>query len=294
MKKLLSLCALVPTILFGQDVTETFNSTRIVNAHSTETLNKREWEYRIEHRFGDIGGQFGGVQTAFGFDQAADIRFAFEHGLTEKWMIGFARNKGVGRPYADSPQGYNSLLQGLTKYRILTQNKEKGMPISMAVLGEMYYTYMRPSTDPNVVTFFPKEIHRMSYASQMIIARKFSDKFSLAVLPTYVHRNYVAADDQNGIFSIGGALNYKWSKSMGVVMEYFYNIEPTGLRPWAENSVGIAYEYITNGHSFHINLTNARGFGAMQYVAFSQEDWLSGQFRLGFSIARTFKIRRRK
>ncbi len=272
---------------FAQDVTETYNSSRIVNAHSTETLKKRQWEYRIEHRFGDMFGTNGGVQTAFGFDQAADIRFAFEHGISDKWMFGVARNKGVNRPYS-------SLLQGFLKGRILTQNKEKGMPVSMAVLGEMYYTYMKASTDSTQVSFFPKQVHRMSYATQLIIARKFSDRFSASLMPSYVHRNYVADDDVNGLVSIGGALNYKFTKSMGFIVEYFYNIEPTGFRPNAQNSFGIAYEYVTNGHNFHINLTNARGFGAMQYIALTREEIGLGQFRLGFSIARTFKIRRRK
>jgi hypothetical protein len=286
MKKLFFAALLLSFNSFSQDVSQTFNSTRIVNSHSTETLSERQWEYRIEHRFGDLAGAGGGTQTAFGFDQAADIRMAFEYGLSDKWMVGLARNKGIARPY-------KSLLEGFIKGRILTQNKEKNIPVSIAVLGESYYSYMKASTDTFAVDFFPKKSHRLSYATQMIVTRKMSDRLSLALMPTYVHRNYVAADDVNGLFSLGGAFNYKLTKSMGVILEYFYNVEPDGFRPNAKNSFAVGYEFVTNGHNFHINLSNARGFGSMQYVALTQEEWLKGQFRLGFSIARTFKIRRR-
>jgi hypothetical protein len=286
MKKLFFAALLLSFNSFSQDVSQTFNSTRIVNSHSTETLSERQWEYRIEHRFGDLAGAGGGTQTAFGFDQAADIRMAFEYGLSDKWMVGLARNKGIARPY-------KSLLEGFIKGRILTQNKEKNIPVSIAVLAESYYSYMKASTDTFAVDFFPKKSHRLSYATQMIVTRKMSDRLSLALMPTYVHRNYVAADDVNGLFSLGGAFNYKLTKSMGVILEYFYNVEPDGFRPNAKNSFAVGYEFVTNGHNFHINLSNARGFGSMQYVALTQEEWLKGQFRLGFSIARTFKIRRR-
>ena len=40
----------------------TFKATRIINGHSTETLNKGELEFRVEHRFGDFAGSNGGVQ----------------------------------------------------------------------------------------------------------------------------------------------------------------------------------------------------------------------------------------
>jgi hypothetical protein len=55
-------------------ISETFSSTRIINGHSIETLNKGVLEFRVEHRFGDIGGAAGGAQTLFGLDNSADIR----------------------------------------------------------------------------------------------------------------------------------------------------------------------------------------------------------------------------
>lgn len=288
MKKniLATLLFFIGTSAICQDVTQTFNSTRIVNAHSTETLGKKMWEYRIEHRFGDFAGANGGVQTGFGFDQAADIRMAMEYGINDKLMAGIGRSKGIGRPYT-------SLIDGFMAARFLTQNLEKKIPVSAALIGKMYYTYMKQVNDAQSVAFFDNKLERrFAYSTQLVVTRKFSDRISLAIMPTYVHRNYVAQDDVNDLFSFGAAANIKINKSMGVILEYFYNFEDDDFRTSATNSLGIGFEFVTNGHNFHINWTNSRGFGELQYIALTQEDWLKGQFRLGFSISRNFKIKK--
>lgn len=283
---LLAFC--LPLFSMGQDVTETFHSTRIINAHSTEVLGKKNWEYRIEHRFGDIAGDLGGIQTAFGFDQAADIRIAVEHGFSNKWMVGFGRSKGIGQPYT-------SLLDGFIKGRILTQNKEKKMPISLAYIGTSYITYMKSVNDPTSAANYDGEfLRRMAFSNQLVISRKFSDRLTLALMPTITHRNFVLYTDVNTVSSVGAAINYKFTKSFGMIVEYFQNLTfEENVRQDFTNSLGVAFEFVTNGHNFHVNLTNARGFGDVQYIALNQSDWLKGQFRLGFSVSRTFKIRRK-
>jgi hypothetical protein len=266
----------------SDNVTETFSSIRIVNGQSTETLKQREFRYIIAHRFGDAAGEQGGVQTAFGFDEAADIRFGFDFGFTDELLVGVARLKGNGAPY-------RSIIESFAKYRFLTQNNS-GMPISAAVTGNLYTTYMPASDDITSVTNFQDFSHRMAYSTQLTIARKFHPRFSVALMPTYVHRNYVRFDDVNGLFSLGGAANIKVFKRLGLVAEYFYNFEPDGLRENYRNNLSVAMEWLTNGHVFSFHFTNARGMGDLQYIALNSSDWLEGQFRFGFTITRTFKL----
>ena len=253
-------------------VSETFSNVHIINGHSTETLKKREWRYIISHRFGDMLGDLGGVQTGFGFDNAADIRMGFDMALTDKIMFGFARMKGASQPYT-------SLLEGYAKYRFLTQTEDNSMPISASFTTSMYGTYMNSSEDITSVTNFERFSHRLMYSSQLTIAKKFHPRFSMALMPSFVHRNLVEQNDQNSLVS----------KSIGIIGEYFYAFNQSGLRQDYTNSIGVAMEWITNGHHFTINFTNARGFGELQYIALTQSDWLEGEFRLGFSISRTFK-----
>lgn len=271
-------------VVVGPDESEyvenVFSATRVINGHSTEMLGKNVMEYRIEHRFGDIAGPNGGVQQMFGFDNSADIRMAIEYGITDNINIGLGRSKGNGMPY-------RSLIDGYAKYRILRQKKH-GMPISLVVLGTTSFTYMKASSDISQVSAFPNWQHRFAYSGQLNISKKFGSWFSLNLSPTIVHRNYVAATDQNTLFSLGGAMRFSFAKTMGIVIEYFHVFGDPNLRTTNYNSLGIAYEFETFGHNFTINLTNSTGFGETQFITNTYSDWLKGQFRLGFTIGRKF------
>jgi hypothetical protein len=270
-------------IVKSQDALETFNETRILNAHSNETLKKKILQFRIEHRFGDMAGSAGGAQEFFGFDNAADIRFAFEYGVTDKLMIGLGRSKGTGAPY-------RSLVDGFVKYKVLEQNKAKQIPVGVSLFGASTITYMKANEDLSLVQSFPKFSHRMTYVSQAIISRKFNDRFSMAILPTYVHRNLVLANDIKGLFSCGAAISLKITKGFGILGEYFYNFHDNEIRTEFKNSLSAGLEWLTNGHNFKLVITNAKGFNEVQYIAGNTSDWSKGQFRLGFSISRNFKL----
>jgi hypothetical protein len=265
---------------YDEESIETFHSTRIINSHSVETLNKGVLEFRVEHRFGDIAGDNGGAQTLFGLDNSADIRIAFEYGITDQLMIGVGRSKGTGNPY-------KSLIDGLVKYRVLEQNNE-GTPISLAMIGMGTFSYMKASEDESQVAHFPEWEHRLAYALQLNVARKFGDRLSLALMPTLVHRNYVLQDDVNTMFSLGGGLRLGLTSTTAVLLEYHHVFSKEGLRTTNTNSLGVAFEWITFGHNFTVHLTNSKGFGETQFIPYTYEDWLKGQFRLGFCIGRKF------
>ncbi len=262
-------------------VPKTFASTRIICGHSVETLPERTLDFRIEHRFGDMFGGNGGVQNMFGFDNLADIRIALEYGLTKNMMVGFGRSKGANTPY-------RSLLDGFLKYKVLSQGKES--PISLSAIAGASFTYMTASSDLSQVSHFPKVSHRFAYFTQINAARRFGDRVSIALMPTLVHQNYVAANDQNDVFALGAAARVKLTTRFALITEYYHTFAAAGLRPSNEfkRSLAFALEWYTFGHTFTINLTNAAGLGETQFVNNTYSDWLKGQFRLGFCVARKF------
>lgn len=261
-------------------VESTFHSTRIINGHSVETLRKGVLEFRVEHRFGDIAGDDGGVQTMYGFDNSSDIRLALEYGITDQLMVGFGRSKGTGNPY-------RSLLDGFVKYRIFYQEKD-GFPFSLTANASTTYSYMKASDDISQVSHFGKWEYRLAYATQLNIARKFGDKVSLALIPSLIHRNYVLQEDVNTLFALGGAIRFAITPTVAVLVEYYHCIQNETVRTTNKNSLGIAFEWITFGHNFTVNITNSKGFGETQFIPYTFEDWAKGQFRLGFCIGRKF------
>ncbi len=267
---------------YAQEVSQTFTSTRIINGHSVETLKKNHLEYRIEHRFGDMFQADWKITDGLGFDQASDIRFALEYGVSDKFMFGFGRSKGTSAPF-------KSLLDGFLKYRLLTQSDK--MPISVSLTGVSTYTYAKSNPDIYALNHYGRAQHRYAYSTQLNLARKFSERISIAVMPTLIYRNLVETDDVNALFALGFAGTFKLSKSFGLTVEYYQNINQTEFRKENyTNSLALGLEWNTNGHTFHFNFTNSEGFNDTQFIPYTKSDWSKGQFRIGFSIARAFKI----
>ncbi len=260
----------------------TFSSTRIINGHSIASLPKGTYEMRIEHRFGDFSGTNGGYQNMFGFDYLSDMRIAIEYGLSDKFMLGFGRSKGTGAPY-------RSLLDGFLKFKVLEQ-KKGSMPLSMTVISGSSFTYMKNSILQSDVSFFPKASHRLAYFTQLNLAKHFGERFSLALIPTLLHRNYVTQNDQNTLFALGSAFRLKISSRFAILAEYYHVFHNKQFRPssFYKNSLGLALEWFTFGHNFTVNFTNSGGLGETQFIPYTTENWLKGQFRFGFCVARKF------
>ncbi len=260
-----------------------FKTTRIINGHSTEMLDKRILDVRIDHRFGDIDGDNGGVHTLFGLDQSADIRIAVEYGITDDVNIGFGRSKGAGP--------WREILDGYAKYRILRQTTDNSMPLSLTFLGTGAYTMMEEVSDATSPAAFQESSHRMAYTSQLLISKKFGNSFSLQLMPTYSHRNLVAFEDENSVVAIGTATHLQITKVMGLLVEYYHGVETRTVGGTDyQNSLGFGFQFDTGGHVFTLNFTNAGGLGENQFIPYTTQEWGEGQYRLGFTISRKFQL----
>jgi hypothetical protein len=278
------------SFLFAQDpVPFTFNDTRVINAHSVETLPKRKLDVRISHRFGDIAGENGGWATLYGLENASDILIGADYGITNNLMVGVYRSKGAGS-LPDGTPGLRQNLNSLAKYRILTQEKGKS-PLSLAVLGVATLSTSQKVDNPDVIQNFAKFSHRLAYAAQVIVATRVSDAFAFQVIPSYTYRNVVPFGDVNGIFSLGASSRIRLTKVFGLILDTTFPL--TGGRT-VENgyfpALGLGLEVDTGGHVFQINLTNATGVMETDYIPYTISDPALGEFRLGFTISRMFNL----
>src|SRR6185503_19457513 len=104
--------------------------------------------------------------------------------------------------------------------------------------GDLGYTFAHTNEAPLYAgvnkNFETNELHRLNYISQLIIASKVSKSISLEILPTYVHRNFIAqrintnndAEDVNGFMSLGIGGRIKMTKRVCLIGDYFYNFSP--------------------------------------------------------------------
>lgn len=272
----------------NQKVAATFKTTRIINIQSNETVHKKSLDFRVGHRFGAVGkGSGGNKHNLFGFDNSTDIRIAFEYGISDALTVGLSRSKREEN------------LEGLLKYRLLQQTTENKIPVSLTFFGSAAYT---PKSD-NTGIFtkagesnakIRQQIRRITYVSQLIIARKFSSGFSFELVPTYIHRNFVLNPvDDNGIFALGAAGRIKITKGMAIVADYTYNFSE--LRKINNdnnlyNALGAGIELETGGHVFSIMWTNAAGIIESEFIPNTTDSWTKGGFRFSFNISRNFSL----
>lgn len=273
----------------------TFKTMRIGNAQTIETVKKNHLDFRISHRFGNVWdsdlknplNQMG--QSFMGFDNASDIRFSFDYGLTDKITLGIGRSK------------MNHIIDGSLKWKILEQTADFSMPISLAYFSSVGYSH-----DPTnilyggIVKDFPtNELHRFSFFNQIIIASKISDVISLELLPSYMHRNFIrenvntnnSALDQNGFVSIGFGGRIKLTKRVSFIGDYFYNFDKYYQgNAKAFNPLSLGFELETGGHVFSLFYTNASGLIENNFIPYTSDSWAKGQVKFGFCISRTFAL----
>lgn len=263
-------------------VFQTFKDTRVINSHSTETLRAGKMDIRIGHRFGDIAGQAGGWTSFYGLESAQDILTGVEYGVNNDLTIGLTRYKGSG------PLKQN--VNGMAKLKILEQDVNGRNSFNLTMVGITTFSTMAKSETEGVLNYFAKRNHRLSYHLELLMARKFGDRFSLQLSGGITHRNIVSSSEENSTISIGAASRIQLTKAMGLIFDIKKPFLPnkTGFQHWP---TGVGFEWETGGgHVFQLNVTNATGLNETDYIPYTNSDWTKGQFRLGFTISRLFTI----
>jgi hypothetical protein len=277
-----------------EPVIATFKTSKIINSQSIETVKAGTMDFRVTHRFGNIGtAAGGGGHTLYGFDNSTDIRISFDFGITDKLTLGVGRSKA------------NELVDGLVKYKFLSQTTDNHIPISAAFYGDMSYNPQDSKQFYNGVVhtsdFHENDLHRFSYTAQLLVARKFGSRLSVQLTPTFQHRNFVlaninpdnAAEETNDLISIGGGFRLKLTKRISIIADYFYTLSPyrtkNPVTPYY-NPLAVGIEIETGGHVFHLNFTNASGIIENNFIPNTTDSWLKGGYKFGFNISRVFNL----
>ena len=253
-----------------QDVTATFKGTRIINGQSVELPAKGNLQFLIEHRFGTINS---GAYELWGLDQA-QMRMSFDYGLTNNTAIGLARNS------------FQKTFEASIKSRLVRQKINGGSPISITSYNAVFANSIRWA-NPERANLFSS---RLSYAHQIMIARKFNSSLSLQLTPSLIHRNLVDKKDINNDYvalGIGG--RYKLTKRVSLNAEYFYQFKR--LNELFVNSLSIGFDIETGGHVFQLHVTNSQGMFERAFIGETTGKWSAGDLYFGFNISRVFGLK---
>ncbi len=249
----------------------TFKGVKIVNGHSIEMESAGVLQFIILHRFGRINE---GASELFGLDRA-NIRLALEYGITD-WL-----NIGLGR------SNIEKTYDGFIKLRLLRQSSgRQNVPVSIVLVSSTGINTLE-NIDPNRELDFN---NRLSYTHQLLIARKFSERFSLQLTPTLVHRNLVEAnDDPNDIWALGIGARYKLNPSIAINVEYYPRVG-SDIEERFHDALSLGIDIETGGHVFQLIFSNSIAMTENLFIAETSGEWMEGDIHFGFNINRVFTV----
>ncbi|WP_353481413.1 DUF5777 family beta-barrel protein [Haliscomenobacter sp.] len=260
-----------------EQVVNAFKSPRVVNSHSIEMLGAGALDFRILHRFGKISD---GFYNLFGLDNAS-MRMSFDYGISSNLSIGIGRSTN------------RKEMDGFAKYRLLSQTRgSKPIPISLVLVGGAAYNGLRaPFSNPEIEPTFKR---RLAYYTQLIIGRKFNEKISLQLAPTWLHRNIVEQQQiDNDLMAIELGARYKLVKRVALIIDYSYILNPPFPNS-GHNPLSIGFDIDTGGHVFQLHFSNAVGMNERALLSEANGDWLNGDIQFGFNLSRVFQLKKIK
>src|SRR5258706_85491 len=264
-------------------VTQTFKGTRIINGQSVETKGKGELEFIFSHRFDYVNT---GAYHVWGLDGYPAVRLGLEYGITDRLGVGIGRNFY-----------YNNKMDDLyLRYKLARQSTgAKNFPVTITGIGTVtYQPYPNAADAAGNNIPLPSTTDRLAYVAEILIARKFSSKFSAQIAPTFVHRNAVDKSFENNddiAIAFGG--RFKFTRSLSLIGEYHSRMNVHANSPYY-NSAGIGLDIETGGHVFQLIFTNSLGLNPNTIVTNTTGNISNGDVRFGFNITRTFQLTKRK
>lgn len=267
-------------------VAGTFAGTQVVNAPSVEVVpRKRSFGFMIQHRFGAVGPDEQVWKQFAGLDLPANIRFAFQYAPFNDTQLELGRSK-------------NGKVWDLgVKARLLKQTVEGEMPVSLTLLTDIA---LMSDDFPTVGDrdffadgerlFAYRFEHRLSYNSQVILARRFSPWFSAQVAPVAIYRNLVPVGGSNLTLAVTGAVLIKVATKGSILMEATPVLQ--GRLPGEDRpSLALAYEVATLGHVFQVVLASGQEVVEQRLHTSPVTRYDKGHMHLGFNIARTLFVK---
>ncbi len=249
----------------------TFKTTRITYGHSVETRKKGILEVSASHRFWNTPEL---RSQKFGVDKL-NVRIALEYAISDRLSTGLGGST------------WDGLFDGYLKYRLVRQrNDSKGAPFNITLFQNASYN-SEAITGPYATGEFSS---RLSYTSQVLIARKFNSKFSLQISPTFIHRGLEGSpEDPNSHFALGFGGRYKLSNHVSLVSEYYTVFNPLeSMDTYGPFGLGINWEI--GDVMLQFMLTNAPSMVEDAFIARTRNNFNFKNPNLNFGFNFTYVI----
>ena len=250
-----------------------FESVWLIDNQTVLVPIKGTFEMDFQHRFGVVKN---GYKDFFGLFASSNIRLGANYSPIDKLSVGLGLTK------------YKMIWDVNAKYSIIQQMTTGRWPVSVTYYGNM-------AIDSRTADNFVHFSDRLTYFNQIIVGRKFTEKFSAQVAPSVSHTNVV-----NGYYSEPGKVSpernhnhfavavngrYKIKEAMAIIANYDQPItKHKSGNPHPNIALGL--ELATSAHAFQFFAGNYYYLSPQQNNMYNQYDYTKGEWMIGFNITR--------
>lgn len=273
-----------------KDITiATFKSTRVVNMHSTEITGVNNFQFMIIHHFGEIwtkAEEGSNVARLLGMNgNFASTYMSFDYSPKHYLNLGLA--------FAGSAN-----IEGTAKIKLVRQQTGlHNYPVSVVWLSTAHFNAAKSVPAPNGFGW-----NKWSYLHQLLVSRKFSESFSLQVMPSVVHYNIVSygIGNEHDVFSMGIGGRMKLTHKTAITLEYSRQLnmyqsvidKSSEIVNYSPNLFSLGYDWDTGGHIFQFFLTNSSFASNLPQLSTNPVRENLGQWSIGFNLNRSYSVKK--
>ena len=274
-------------------VNATFESGILIDAQTVVIPEVKTLEMIIQHKFGTIDN---GISDLFGIYGSANIRLEMNYVPVKNLRIG----AGITKKFMTTDLN--------AKWSILQQTRKNKIPVSVALYGvvgidgrnidDLGDTVSVASPVGDVIAF--QFADRLSYFSQLIVARKFNDWLSLQAGVSFSHynlTNYHAVGRGYDHDKVGVHFNgrIKVSPQGSVIFNYDMPLKIKAISeqhewndsfPASKPSLALGYEVSTGTHAFQFFMSSSNSLLPQDNIMWNQNKMDASGFAIGFVITR--------
>lgn len=274
-------------------VSAVFESGTLIDAQTTVIPEVKTLEMIIQHKFANIDN---GLTDLWGlYGAGTNIRLALNYVPVKNFQLG----AGITKRYMTTDLN--------AKWTVLQQTRKNTIPVSVSLYGVVgidgrnfddieEVRIASPVGEVNNVGFSD----RLSYFSQLIVSRKFTERLSLQAGVSFSHYNMVDYQktgkpydhDKVGVH-VSGRL--KVSNQGSIIVNYDHPLKISQISEmyeWNDNyphpnpNLAFGYEVSTGTHAFQIYMASTTSILPQENMMWNLNEMSSKGFAIGFVITR--------
>ena len=263
-----------------------FESNYLVDEQTTVVFDKKTLGFAIQHKFATIDN---GISDLWGmYSPATNIRLSLDYVPVKNLQIGAGISKS------------HMITDVSAKYSILQQTSDNKVPLGLAVYGiigmdgrgaDKFATDKVVDTKGESLAQSIEFSDKMSYFSQVIVSRKFTEWLSIQGGASFTHYNMVGWDENHDLFGLHALGRIKISPQSSLTFNYsaplkIESISEQAKTPDYKPTLAIGWQISTFTHAFQIYVSNAPSMLPMENMMYNRSKFDKNGIAIGFTITR--------